>query len=638
MTKKSALASAIKRYKNTEQEVIPLAEYVERCKKERELYTTAAERLVEAIGACRVVDTSKDTRLKRIFSNRKIRTYDAFNNFYGLEDPIDELVSVVKHAAQGLEESKQIILLLGPPGGGKSDIVRHLFNLFQSVPFYAIEGSPVYDNPLALFGPEDSEQLGIAPRYLNTIPSPWLTKRTQEYQGDLTKFNVVKLYPSKLNHIATARVEAGDEQNQDISSLVGKLDIRKVRDFSPSDPDAYDYSGGLCKGNRGLVEHVEMLKSPIKTLHPYLTCTQDQMYTGTESLPALPFEGMIFAHTNESEWKEFRADNKYEAFFDRMCIIKVPYCLRINEEVQIYEKLLNLSTLTEAQCAPKTLELLASYSVASRLRATTSSASDIEKKVKVYNGEDLKSKAENVKAIHVYRDDAGVLEGFSGSSTRFAFKTLSKTFNKDLTEVSADPVQLFSVLENQIKQEQYSKDEQQFRLALVEWQKDEYFKFLEREIKRAYLEAYEDYGQNFFDKYVKYAEARLDDDTCFDPETETYLDEEALESFLREVEDPSGITNPKDFRNDIVKFCLKYQAKHGGKNPKWTSYKRIRDVIEKKIFSNTDDLLPIISFSTKATTKDSKKHQEFVDRMVENGYSVNQVKRVVEWYLSVKKA
>lgn len=219
-----------------------------------------------------------DSRLSRIFSNKVIRRYPAFADFHGMEECIDQIVAFFRHAAQGLEEKKQILYLLGPVGGGKSSLAEKLKQLMEKVPFYAIKGSPVFESPLGLFNPDEDgaileEDYGIPRRYLRSIMSPWATKRLNEFGGDISQFRVVKLYPSILNQIAIAKTEPGDENNQDISALVGKVDIRKLEEYPQNDADAYSYSGALCRANQGLMEFVEMFKAPIKVLHPLLTAT-----------------------------------------------------------------------------------------------------------------------------------------------------------------------------------------------------------------------------------------------------------------------------------------------------------------------------------------------------------------------------
>ncbi len=634
------------RYEKKLDEEYSLQEFLAICKQERIAYASAAERLLIAIGSPQVIDTSKDSVLSRIFSNRLISRYPAFKDFYGMEEAIEQIVAYLKHSAQGLEESKQILYLLGPVGGGKSSLAEKLKALMQQVPIYVLSAngvrSPVNDHPFCLFNPEEDGELlqseyGIPQRYLKTIMSPWAVKRLHEFGGDISQFKVVKVYPSILDQLGIAKTEPGDENNQDISSLVGKVDIRQLEHYAQNDADAYSYSGALCRANQGLMEFVEMFKAPIKVLHPLLTATQEGNYNGTEGLSALPYNGIILAHSNESEWTTFRNNKTNEAFLDRVYIVKVPYCLRISEEMQIYKKLLLNSELSQAPCAPYTLELLAQFSVLSRIK--TPENSSIYSKMRVYDGESLKDTDPKAKSFQEYRDYAGVDEGMQGLSTRFAFKILSKVFNFDHSEIAANPVHLFYVLERQIEQEQFpSETAERYLEYLKGYLTPKYVEFIGKEIQTAYLESYSEYGQNIFDRYVTYADFWIQDQEYRDPETGQLFDRAALNAELEKIEKPAGISNPKDFRNEIVNFVLRARANNEGSNPLWTSYEKLRTVIEKKMFSNTEDLLPVISFNAKTSTDDQRKHDDFVNRMMKKGYTKKQVRLLSEWYLRVRKS
>ena len=261
------------RFENSAEEEYSLQEYLDLCKNDPSAYASPAERLLAAIGEPELIDTSKDPRLSRIFSNKVIKRYAEFSEFYGMEECVDQIVSFFRHAAQGLEEQKQILYLLGPVGGGKSSLAEKLKQLMQKVPIYALKGSPIQESPLGLFDPDEDgqilqEEYGIPLRRVRISMSPWAAKRLKEFNGDIRQFRVVKQHPSVLNQIAISKTEPGDENNQDISSLVGKVDIRRLEEFEQHDPDAYSFSGGLCKANQGLMEFVEMFKAPIKVLHP----------------------------------------------------------------------------------------------------------------------------------------------------------------------------------------------------------------------------------------------------------------------------------------------------------------------------------------------------------------------------------
>ncbi len=639
----SAYAKTFEAHREAE---MSLAEYLEACKKDPLVYSTATERLLAAIGEPEMVDTSKDPRLGRIFMNRTIRVYPAFSEFYGMEETIERIVGFLRHAAQGLEERKQIMYLLGPVGGGKSSLAERLKALMETFPIYVLKAgndvSPVFESPLGLFDPDRmgsmlEDRYGIPARRLTGLMSPWCIKRLDGFNGDISKFRVQKLIPSRLRQIGIAKTEPGDENNQDISSLVGKVDIRKLELHAQNDPDAYSYSGGLNCANQGMLEFVEMFKAPIKMLHPLLTATQEGNYIGTENIGAIPFQGIIMAHSNELEWQSFKNNKNNEAFIDRIYVIKVPYCLRVTEEQKIYEKLVSRSELAAAPCAPATFEMLARFSVLSRLKRHENST--IFAKMRVYDGESLKETDPRARSLQEYKDTAGVEEGMDGASTRFAFKVLAATFNHDTTEIAADPVHLMYVLEQSIRREQMPQETEKRYLEFIKGElAPRYAEFIGNEIQKAYLESYHDYGQNLFDRYVSYADAWIEDIDHKDADTGQLLNRELLNQELTKVEKPAGIANPKDFRNEVVKFSLRARANNNGKNPSWTSYEKIRDVIERRMFSQVEELLPVISFGSKKDSDTEKKHTEFVDRMTARGYTERQVRRLVEWYMRVKQA
>jgi serine protein kinase len=633
-------------YSRQEYDELSLQDHLIGCRDNPEMYASAAERMIAAIGEPEVVDTSTDPRLGRIFLNRTIKRYPAFSDFYGMEDTIERIVNYFRYAAQGLEERKQILYLLGPVGGGKSSLAECLKRLMEEKPVYVLKAgdqmSPLFESPLGLFDPIRmgellEEKYGIARRHLTGLASPWAIKRLDEYGGDISQFNVVKLAPSRLRQACIAKTEPGDENNQDVSSLVGKVDIRKLEHFSQNDPDAYSYSGGLNRTTQGLLEFVEMFKAPIKVLHPLLTATQESNYVSTESVGAFPFQGIVLAHSNESEWQQFKSNKNNEAFLDRICVIKVPYCLRVSEEAAIYRKLLQQSELTEAPCADETLTILSRFSTLTRLKEHENST--LYSKMRIYDGENLKDTDPKAKSMQEYRDAAGVDEGMSGVSTRFAFKVLSETFNYDNEEVAADPVHLMYVLENSVKREQFAPElEAQYLEFLKSELAPKYAEFIANEIQKAYLESYGEYGQNLFDRYIAYADAWIEEQDYKDPDTGQILDREIIDTELSKIEKPAGIANPKDFRNEVVKFALRARAHNDGENPAWTSYEKLRDVIEKRMFSQVEDLLPVISFGTKKDSDSDEKHTQFVERMCERGYTKRQVRRLVEWYMRVNKA
>ena len=633
-------------YDQAQVEYLGIEEYLQLCKQDPMAYATAAERMVKAIGEPERLDTSTDPRLSRIFLNRTVKVYPAFREFYGMEDAVERIVAFFRHAAQGLEERKQVLYLLGPVGGGKSSLAERLKELMETFPIYVLttedgEMSPVFESPLGLFPAGKyagvlSERYGIDKRYLQTIPSPWAVKRLKQAGGDISKFKVAKVYPSRLEQIAVCKTEPGDENNQDISCLVGKTDIRQLERFSQNDPDAYAFSGALNRGNQGMMEFVEMFKAPIKVLHPLLTATQEGNYVGTEAISAIPFNGVVLAHSNEAEWSSFKNNKNNEAFIDRICVIKVPYCLRSTEEQSIYKKMIGSSDLSKAPVAPETLRMLSRFSVLSRLVEHPNS--NYWSKMRVYDGENMKEIDPRAKSVQEYRDDAGVDEGMNGISTRFAFKILSKAFNHDSEEISCDPVHLLVVLEEAIRREQFNSETEKKYLGFIkDYLVPEYADFIGNEIQTAYLEAYDEYGQNLFDRYIEYADHWMEQIDFKDPDTGNLFDRSTLNNELERIEKAAGIANPKDFRHEVVNFVLRQRARDG-QPVKWTSYEKLKKVIEAKMFSSVEELLPVISFSAKQDAATDQKHKDFVERMGKKGYTGRQTRRIVEWYMRVRKA
>lgn len=639
------------KFKIHDPEEMSLSDYLERCKTDPTCYATPAQRMVTAIGEPEIIDTSKNPRLARLFGNKEIRTYPAFNDFYGMEDTVESVVDFFRHAAQGLEESKQIIYLLGPVGGGKSSLVERLRDLMETLPIYVLgyrsngktEWSPYFSRILPLFNQtgmakQIAERYNIPERYLEGIVGPWERKRLMEAKGDLAHFRVLKLYPSRFQQIAVTEAEPGDENTQDISTLVGKVDMRKLEEFSQNDPDAYLYSGALNGGNQGLLEFKEMFKAKIKMLNPLLFAVQEHNYQGTENIGALPFDGIVVAHSNEGEWLKFKNNRDNEAFLDRICIVKVPYCTRIEEEIKIYQKAIKHSELANAPIAPGTLEILAMFSVMSRLKEPANSS--LWSKLKVYNGENLREKDPRAKTYQEYREDSENRdEGFFPAiSTRWAFKRLSQCFNADPHEVAANPVHMMRVLLTEIEKDTKAEEEAKYKKVIKDIIKEQYyFPMVDKEIRAAYLESYSEYGQNLFDRYFMWAEKWVNSEDYFDPSTGNSLNKEALDAELSKIEKPADISNPKDFRNEIVNWILRFQARNQGQNPSWRSYQKLKDVIEKTMFTKTEDLLPVISFAKKESKEQEKKHTEFVERMQERGYTERQIRLVVDWYMRVNK-
>jgi serine protein kinase len=286
--------------------------------------------------------------------------------------------------------------------------------------------------------------------------------------------------------------------------------------------------------------------------------------------------------------------------------------------------------------APGTLKMLAQWMILTRLKEPENST--VYAKLRVYNGENVKDTMPNAKPYEEYRDAAGVDEGMDGMSTRFAFKVLSAVFDLRPEEFQANPIDLMYVIEEAIKKEALVEEKHQKYLDFIKsFLQPKYYEFLEKELRTAYLESYSSFGQNMFERFVLFAEAWINDEQCRDPETHTLLNRETLNQKLEEIEKAAGITAAKEFRNDIVHYVLRYKAKNEGKAPRWDQYEKIKTVIEKRMFSATEQIMPVIAFGPKQDSDTEEKHQGFVKRMVEKGYTVAQVRVAVAWFCANRK-
>jgi serine protein kinase len=577
------------------------------------------------------LDLEGNPRLKRIFKGERVKIFKFFSeSFYGMEKTINQIVRYFHSASLRGEESRQVLYLVGPVGSGKSSLVERLKQGLEGVgPFHAIEDCPMHEEPLHLIPrhlrKEFSKMLGIE---IEGDLCPVCRHRLKEdFQGRWEEFPVRTYDFSVRAKRGVGVVPPVDPNNQDTSVLIGGEDISKLDLYSEGDPRVLDLSGALNKGNRGMVEFIEVFKNETEYLHAMITATQEK------HIPAPGRHGMIYvdevivAHSNEAEWKKFKSDHTNEAILDRIVTVKVPYNMRLSEEVKIYKKIIRQSQFT-ADVAPHTIEIASMFAILSRLEPTNKC--DLMTKLKLYNGEEVVEKGKTKKIDVTELREEAKNEGMTGISTRFIMKALDNALSDNIEQNCIHPISVRESLVNMVKESDFAED---VRKRYLEFLQDtlhkEYLDVLEREITKAFVYSYQEQAESLFQNYLDHAEAYVTKRRMKDRNTGEELD--ADEGFMKSIEEQIAIvgTACDGFRQEIIAFL--WAASRRGEKITYESYEPLKEAIEKKLMTSVRDVSRII---TKARTRDEeqgKRYDRMVEQLIKNGYPPSCVDTILKY-------
>ena len=572
-----------------------------------------------------------DPKLQRLYKREKLTEYSFFSeDFYGMNETISQIVRYFHSASLQGEESRQVLYLVGPVGSGKSSLVEKLKSGLESLPpFYAIEDDPMYGEPLHLIPrhlrPEFSKMLGVnIEGDLNPITRHRLI---EEYGGKWEEMPVRTYEFSIRARRGVGVVPPVDPNNQDTSVLIGGEDISKLDLYSEGDPRVLDLSGALNVGNRGMVEFIEVFKNETEYLHAMITATQEK------SIPAPGRHGMIYvdtcivAHSNEAEWKKFKSDHTNEAILDRIVTVKVPYNLRLSEEVKIYKKMIRKSQFT-ADIAPHTLEVASMFAILSRLQPTNKC--DLATKLKLYNGEEVVEKGKTKKIDVVELKEEAKDEGMTGISTRFIMKALDNALSDNVKENCIHPLNVREALVQMVKAGDFPDDvRKQYLEFLQETLHKEYLEILEKEITKAFVYSYQEQADSLFQNYLDHAEAYVNKKKLKDRNTGEELEPD--EGFMKSIEEQIAIigTASDGFRQEVISYLWSVGRK--GENISYESYEPLKEAIEKKLMTSVRDVSRII---TKARTRDqeqTEKYNRMVEQLIKNGYPAACVDTILKY-------
>ncbi|HUO05207.1 MAG TPA: hypothetical protein VMU16_08425 [Candidatus Binataceae bacterium] len=610
-----------------------LLEYLEIVKADPTMTKLAHARIYDLIMSAggRSVQDTDDPRTKRLYKDEPIRVFNFFaDEFFGIERTISQIVRYFHSASLKGEESRQVLYLMGPVGSGKSSLVERIQRgLEQAGSIYTIEGCPMNEEPLHLIPRhlrrEFEKMLGVHIEGDLCPVCRWRLKT--DFGNRYEEVPVVARSFSKRNRVGVGVVPPVDPNNQDTSVLIGSEDISKLDQYSEGDPRVLELNGALNVGNRGIVEFIEVFKNETEYLHAMITATQEKV------IPAPGRHGMVYvdtcivAHSNEAEWQKFKADHTNEAILDRIVVVKVPYNLRLSEEVKIYQKIIRTSDF-RAHVAPHTLELASMYAILSRLEPT--SKCDLMTKLRLYSGEEVVEKGRTKKIdVQELKEDTK-REGMSGVSTRFIMKALDNALSDNVSGRCINPINVREALISMTKEADLPDDtRKQYLEFLQDTLHKEYLDLLEKEITRAFVYSYQEQAEALFQNYLDHAEAYVNKTKVRDRNTKEELPPD--EGFLKSIEEQIAIIGSAadGFRQEVIAYL--WATSRRSEKISYKSYEPLKEAIEKKLMTSVRDISRII---TKARTRDEEqggKYNAMVKNLLENGYCESCVDVVLKY-------
>tara|TARA_B100000073_G_scaffold190478_1_gene157662 strand:- start:279 stop:2219 length:1941 start_codon:yes stop_codon:yes gene_type:complete len=609
-----------------------LAEYLRVVESNNSVVKLAHKRLFDSITAHGVTKMEKSNeRCNKLFNGEEMRTYDYFQDkFFGMERSLAKIMRFLRSASLKGEESRQVLLLLGPVGAGKSALMEHIkLALEESDSMYHIDGCPIHEEPLHLIPRSLREEFqkiyGV--KIEGDLCPVCRHRLKEEFDNDYTKMPITQSSFSVRGRRGVGVVPPMDANSQDVTILVGSEDISKLDLYPEDDPRVLSLNGAFNVGNRGIVEFVEVFKNEIEFLHTMITATQEKAVPSPGKGPMIYFDGVILAHCNEAEWNKFKSENTNEAILDRIVRVNVPYCLEVSEETKIYEKMLGLSDF-DGHIAPHTLEVAAMFAVLSRLHA--SNKVDFLTKMKIYDGKSVIEKGQIKKIdINDLREEARD-EGMTGISTRFIMKAIDSALS-DSEKNMVTPISIREILIKQVKDQIVVEDDRNRYLDFLgKTLHEEYLNILEKEITKAFVSAYDEQAEALFNNYLDHAEAYVNLSTVKDSITKEEIQPD--EKFMASIEEQIGITGTsrENFRVDITAYM--FSKLRRGEKVDWQSYEPLREAIESKLTSSVKEISRIVTKSKSRDKKQQGKYNEMVKTLIdEYGYDENSAEEVIKF-------
>jgi serine protein kinase len=558
-------------------------------------------------------------------------------DLFGIDEPLSRVVDYFKAAAAGSDVGRRLLLLLGPPSGGKSTLAILLkrgleeYSRTDAGALYAIKGSPLRENPLNLvpasLRAEFRERYGVD---VQGELSPWARDHVErEFEGDFVRVPVERIFLAESSRVGIGTYAPHDPTTADIADLVGSVDLAKVAQIGDEgDPRAWSWSGAVYAASRGMLEMIEILKVKREFLYLLLTMTQEKNVK-VSRFPLIHLDETIVAHTNLAEFHKFLQEKENEALLDRMVIIKVPYALSYEDEARIYQKLVSgAPAFRNVHLDPHVLDLAAVFAILTRLVKPEREGLDLPKKLRLYAGEAVEGIPES-EAVRLKSESSD--EGLTGVSPRFVINAISNAITRGNTH-SLTSMELLLALKDSIDSDARvdAKQKKTWIDHLVTARKEFYNRWVKEDVHRAMFASFEDEAQQLLEKYLDEVEASLDHRQVTDPITgET---RPADERFLRSVEEKIKVSDSGklSFRQEVVRKAM--VAFKAGEKFALVSHARMREAIEQYLFEERRDVLRLVTSTARPDEEARQKISVVQERLIkEYGYDEHSAKEALSY-------
>ncbi len=560
------------------------------------------------------------------------------NEIFGIPEVQEAIVDYFRAAAQGMEVRKRVLLLMGPPAGGKSTIVTLLkrrlaeWTRTDAGAVYALKGCPLNEDPLHLLPENAREQLrsdyGIV---VEGDPCPVCRYRLEnEWGGDPRQARVTRVHFNEAARVGIGTFTPSDPKSQDISELIGSMNLSTVGAYGDeSHPYAYKFNGELHVANRGVMEFIELLKTDHRFLYVLLTLAQEQVIKAPR-YPLIYCDEVVISHTNEAEFQRFLADRTNEALQDRMHVIRVHYNLRVSEEEKIYRKLITHGNVNNVHVAPLTLEVAAMFGVLSRLDEKSGSNIKPIDKMKLYNGDMLEGWTEH--QVRELREKAP-REGMEGLGPRFIIDGLGKAMGRPDVQCINPLDAIRGLLDHLDRHPTVTAESKERYKNLLAQVRKEYDRLITKDVSRAFVHAFEEQARGMVERYLQETMAWKQKDKLTDPVTGEPRD--ADEKFLRSVEEQIGVAEhaKKEFREEVL-TRVAYLATRGQRFD-YTSHARLREAVEGKIFADVRGVMKTITRTQSLDDGQRKKLEAVIGQLTSDGYCDHCAREVLRYLGSI---